>query len=353
MFLNKREFVLAATLLVPAHAFAGDQTDQQAYCAYVMEQAQAQRDLLRTPTGTAGFTQPETGLPMQVVGGASLGLSDFRKAGLTMDVARKNCELYKATTGAQQDIQYALPSLEKEALLNRLTLIEHASKSLDALMEQTSKMLDAQNATRLMLFSLQTTKIKLDADRADTQTKLTAIYVPPLSDQPLKELVAQKQSSEAGAQRALDKLSRQDNWDVALTVGVHQQVNPVAQGTQPYGLVTVSYNLASRAINKHLDRAVEAHDEWKKVQEGDVVRLMEVLRQQLVDSVTVQEARLKSLQEESKQIDKNLQLVAAPDTSTAFDFHNQLAAAQLLLQIETADAAFRIDRLREYLAKNY
>ena len=350
---NSWKFVMAAVLLFSAPAFAGDQEDQQAYCAYVIEQAQAQRDLLRTPTATAGVTQPETGLPIQLVGGASLGLSDFRKAGLTMDGARKNCEVYKATTEAQQDIQYALPSLEREALLNRLRLIDDASKSLDALLEQTSKMLEAQNATRLMLFNLQNTQIKLEADRADTQSKISAIYVPPLSDQPLKELVAEKQNSEEGEQKALDRLSRQNNWDVVLSVGMHQQINPVAQGVQPYGEVTVNYNLASRAINRHLDRAVNAHDEWKKVQEGDVVRQMEVLGQQLRDSVTAQEAKLKSLQEENKQIEKNLEFVVAPDTSAAFDFHNQLAAAQLLLQVETADASFRIGRLREYFEKNY
>jgi hypothetical protein len=350
---NKWRFALVAVLLVPAHAFAGDEKDQQAYCAYVIEQAQAQRDLLRTPTGVVGMTQPETGLPLQVVGGATLGLADLRKAGLTMEVARKNCELYSAATSAQQQIQYALASLDREALSNRLKLIEQGSNSLVDLMKQTSKMVEAQNATRLMLFSLQTTKIKLNADRADTQAKLTAIYTPTLTDLPLKELVARKENSEARAQTALDNLSRQDNWNVALTVGVHQQVNPVAQGAQPYGMVSVSYNLASRAINKHLDRAVEAHDEWKKLQEGEVVRGMETLRQQLVDTVAVQEARLQSLREESQQLDQNLRLVATPDTSTAFDFRNQLLAAQLLLQIETADATFRIERLREYLARNY
>lgn len=353
MSLNRWIIVLAAALLVPAHTFAGDEKDQQAYCAYVMEQAQAQRDLLRTPAGVVGMTQPETGLPLQVVGGATLGLADLRKAGLTMEVARKNCALYKATTDTQQEIQYALASLEKEALHNRLTMIERASQSLDALLEQTSKMVEAQNATRMMLFSLQTTKIKLTADHADTQAKLTAIYVPALSDLPLKELVAQKERSEAGEQKALNHLSRQDNWNVALTVGVHQQVNPVAQGTQPYGMVTVNYNLASHAINKHLDRAVEAHEEWKKLQEGDVVRGMEELRQQLVDNVAVQEARLQALLEESQLLDKNLQLVGTPDTSAALDFRNQTAAAQLLLQIETGDASFRMERLREFLARNY
>jgi hypothetical protein len=353
MIRNPWKSLLAAGLLCAAPAIARGQQDQQAYCTYVMEQAQAQRNLLRTPTATAGFTQPETGLPMQLVGGATLGLSDVRKAELTMDVARKNCELYKASTGAQQEIQFALPSMEKAALLNRLSLIEQASKSLDTLIAETAKMLEAQNATQLMLFTLQTSRIRLEADRADTHSKLSAIYVPPLSEQSLKELVAQKQNSEEGAQRVQDKLSRQNNWDVALTVGVHQQVNPIAQGAQPYGQVSVSYNLASRSINRHLDRAVEAHGEWKKVEENDVVRQMEVLRQQLVECVMVQEAKLKSLEEENKQLDRNLKLVAAPDTSAAFDFHNQLAATQLMLQIETGDAAFRIGRLHEYLAKNY
>jgi hypothetical protein len=353
MPLHSCKLLLVCALSVATPALAADLSDQLAYCSYVMEQAQAQRDLLRTPIALAGLTQPETGLPTQLIAGASVGLSSIRKSGLTIEAARKNCELYKATTGAQQDIQYGLSSLEKEALNNRLVLIDQASKSLDALMERTSKLVEAQNATRLMLFTLQTTRIRLDADRADTKSKITALYIPPLTDKTLKELVAEKLSSEANEQKALDKLSRQNNWDVALSVGVHQQVNPIAQNPQPYGAVSVNYNLASRAINKHLDHSVEAYSEWKKVQEGDVVRSADVLRQQLMDNVSVQESKLKSLQQESGQIDKNLQLVGSPDTSAAFDFHNQLTAAQLLLQIETGDASFRLDRLRQYLARNY
>jgi hypothetical protein len=352
---NYRKCLIAVALLFCSlNAFAGDLTDQLAYCSYVMEQATAQRDLWRTPMAIAGLTQPETGLPTQVVAGASLGLSNVWKAGLNMDVARKNCELYKATTSAQQDIQYAVPALEKEALTNRLALIDQASKSLDDLMTKTRQRVEAQNATRLMLFTLQTTKIRLDADRADTALKISALYTPPpLSDKPLKELVTEKQNEEMNEQKAIDKLNRQNNWDLALSVGVHQQVNPVQYGPQPYGALSVNYNLASHTINKHLDRTADAYAEWKKVQEGDVVRNMEVLRAQLAASVSAQEARLKSLQAESDEVDKNLQFVANPGTSAAFDFRNQLTAAQLLLQLETGDATFRLARLKDYLARNY
>jgi hypothetical protein len=353
MQLSRWKCVSLVVLLLPAGALAQSPNEGEAYCAYVMEQAEAQRDLLRTPTGLAGFTQPETGLPMQIVGGATLGLSNVRKAGLTMEAAQRECALYRTTTETQQAIQYAIPSLEKEALRNRLALIERAFASLNGLMEKTEKMVETQNATRMMLFALQTTRIKLDADRADTQAKLNVIYVPAMSDRPLKELVTEKESSETGEQKAVNKLSRQNNWDVALTVGLHQQLNPASQGPQPYGEVTVNYNFGSRAIDRHLDRAAEAHDEWKRAQESDVVRGMEALRQQLVDGVTAQAGRLKILQEEGAQIDKNLELVANPDTSAALDFNNQLTAARLLLEIEKGDASFRMQQLREYLTKNY
>ena len=73
----------------------------------------------------------------------------------------------------------------------------------------------------------------------------------------------------------------------------------------------------------------------------------EVLRQQLVDSVAAQQSKLKSLQQESAEIDRNLRALGEPDTSAGFDFYNQLTAAQLLVlvQVESSDATFRLDRV--------
>jgi hypothetical protein len=340
-----------AMLMIPT-AFAGDE-DQQTYCKFVTQQAAAQRDLLLTPNALAGATQPNTGLPTQLVWGVSGSLSNVRKAGLTVDAARKNCEVYSATASAQQAIQYALPSLEKHALQHRLELIQKASASLESLLATTTKMLDAQNITRPMAFALQTTKIKLEADRADTQSKIAAIYLPELSDRPVKELVAEKQSSEVNERQALTKLNRQNDWDVALSVGAHQQINPLVGNQGAYGEVTVSYNLASRAINKHLDQAAVAYDDWKKVQEGDVIRNAEVLKQQVVNGISVQDSRLKALQEEQRQIENNLQLLGTTETAAALDFRNQLTTAQLLLEIEIGDASFRLDRLKEFVGTNF
>ncbi len=327
--------------------------DAGAYCTYLMEQAEAQRNLLRTPTAQGGLTQPETGLPTQLVGGATLGVSDVRKASLTMEVARRNCDLYRSTTGVQQQLQYAIPRLERQALQNRLTLIDRASGQLSALIDATRTMMEQQNATRLMVFSLENTRIKLEADRADTQSKIAAIYVPDLSTTPLKQMIDQKQNQEIAEQQAQNRLNRQNNWDLALQVGVHQQVNPVAQGTQPYGSFSLSYNLAGRSIDRHLDNAVTAWGDWKKVQEGDVIRNMEVLHQELNATIAADEAKQQSLEQQMQEIDSDLKVVAAPDTTAAVDFRNQLEAARLLLAIEADDTAFRLSHLRDYLSTNF
>ncbi len=327
--------------------------DADTYCAYLTQQAEAQRNLLRTPTAQAGLTQPETGLPTQVVAGASLGVSDVKKAALTMEVARRNCDLYRSTTGVQQQLQYAIPMLERQALQNRLTLIDRASTQLSALMDSTRKMMEQQNATRLMVFSLENTRIKLESDRADTQSKIAAIYLPQLSTTPLKQTIDQKQNQEIAVQQAQDHLTRQNNWDLALQVGVHQQVNPVANGTQPYGSFSLSYNLAGRSIDRHLDNAVTAWGDWKKVQEGDVIRNMDVLHQELNATIAADEAKQQSLQEQMQEIDSDLKVVAAPDTTASVDFRNQLEAARLLLHIEVDDTAFRLSHLRDYCATNF
>jgi len=328
------------------------ETDQQAYCAYVSQQAEAQRDLLRTPSAVSGVTQASADLPAQMFWGVTSSLSDIRKSGLTVDAARKNCDLYVATTSSQQAILYALPNLEKQALQHRLELIRQASDDLDGLSATATKMLEVQNVTRPMLFALQTTRIKLDADRADTQSKLAALYVPEVNRQPIKQLVAQKQAGEAAEQAALEKLSRQSNWDVALSLGIRQQISPF-DDHGAYGAVTVSYNLGSPAIDKHLDQAARAYDDWKRVQQGDVVRNAEVLKQQLHLSLAAQEARLKSLQGEQDRVASNLQLISNVDTTAAFDFRNQLTTTRLLLQIETGDAGFRIQALQDFLTANY
>ena len=115
--------ILAVSVLLVSHP-AFSQTDEQAaYCTYVVEEASAQRNLLRTPTAVSGVTRSNTGTQPQVYWGITSSLANYSKGKFTMDVARTNCEVYRASTAAAWRIQYALAGLESDALQHRAGLI--------------------------------------------------------------------------------------------------------------------------------------------------------------------------------------------------------------------------------------
>src|SRR5580658_8805052 len=117
----KNLLIVATLLVLSTSAFAGENdTANAAYCKYITEQAAAQRDLLRTPQADIGPTVPSAGTAPQMVVGVTNSLSDDRKASLAMKVAKSGCDLYIATTEAQQHLLYAEPSIEKDVLRHRL-----------------------------------------------------------------------------------------------------------------------------------------------------------------------------------------------------------------------------------------
>ncbi len=349
---------LVATMVFSLSGFGAENQDADSFCKYQMEQAKAQRDLLRTPNLLSGLTQPETGLPMQAVWGLSNSLSSDKKSGLTMAVARKNCELYKAATATQQQVLYALSRVEQRALTHRLSLIQESSDKLDGLIDESAKRVEAQNMTQQMLYALRASKLKLAGDKLNTQTKIATLYAPGDDTVPLKDMLAQKQNDEIEEQKAIARLTRQSNWDVALTVGAHRQINTTTpvEGESPfaaYGQVSITYNLGSRSIGKHLDRAAAAYGDWKLEQAGDVVQSARVLKRQIVDSIAVEEDSLKVFQAQETEIQRNLRFVEGLDTSTALEFKNQLLVDELLLKVDLGDAIFRLGVLKEYLAVNF
>jgi hypothetical protein len=99
----------AAVMVLAANDVYSQTEEQNAYCGYVMQQALAQRNLLRTPEAVSGMSHANIGIPPQLYFGISDSLANYGKAKLTMDAARKDCESYRATAEATVHIQYALP----------------------------------------------------------------------------------------------------------------------------------------------------------------------------------------------------------------------------------------------------
>jgi hypothetical protein len=320
-----------------------------------MQQALAQRNLLRTPEAVSGISHANIGIPPQLYFGISDSLANYGKAKLTMDAARKDCESYRATAEATVHIQYALAMLERDALRHRIDSIEQAIEQLNVVITRTLRVVEVQNLTRPALYSIRSIRGKLVADRTSTELKLALLQVPEMvSNIPLKQLVLEKETRESEAQKSLAIANRPNSWDIRLEAGGRQRVsllfeNPVVA----YGGVAFNYNFGSRSNYGHLEGAAASYTAWKKALNGDVTHNARALEQQILRTISVEEAELKALREQEIEIDSNLQRLVGVDTASAMGFTNQLDSDKAVLQVEVKDVTFRLRGLRAYLKYNF
>jgi len=344
--------VLATFAAVPA--FGQAKNDADSYCAYVTEQAQSQKTLYRMPNLEAGVSQPTQAVPAETFAGVTSGLSNFRKSQLVGPAANDTCQLYRATVEAQERISYALPAIERDALAKRLELTTQAIDDLGELIAQNQKKVDARDATLDTLYLLQSAKAKLEADRGAAELTLSTLAVPALSEEPLKDLAAVKQSLELKTQEASAKLSKQDNWDVTVMVGVRHNASPFFS-TPPgaYGGFDARWNIGSWKRDRELDQTAGDYAEWKRQQDSDVLHGMAQLHEQILSAIEAQERALAAMQASEALIHANREKIKGVDTNAAILFDNQLVADELSLRVEIGTTQFRLARLKQYLTNNF
>ena len=345
--------VLFVVMLFAPVALAQNESD--AYCSYVKEQAQAEAIRLRTPASQTGVTQePIVGGIPQKFTGVTNSLSDDRKSVLVGRAAAADCGLYRTTLAVQRRITYALPAMERDALQNRLTLIQSALDELDRTSTEMKARVAVQDATVQSEYLLASARQKLVMDRTSTTLALAAIYVPELAQGKLMDLAAAKQGYELTKQRADNQVSNQQGWDVAIALGERQDVFPLfgSKNKGAYGNFTVTYNLGAHASAQHLEAAAKAYGTYKAVQQNDALQQIEILKKQVTESIAAREGSLAQLKEQDKLIGAHMMTVKEVDSAAAITFRNQLLADSLALRVEMGDAQFRLDALKKYLAEN-
>src|ERR1700722_8794309 len=156
----KKIFLLIAAVLSSCTAMYGQETQlaETAYCKYITEQANAQRDLLRSPSAIVGPTQPSAGTPPQMIFGLTGSLANNLKAPLAVRAAHAACDLYMAEAEAQQHLYFAAPKMERDALVHRLDLVQQGSDQLEKMIGDEEKMVQAKNVTRPALYYLQSAR---------------------------------------------------------------------------------------------------------------------------------------------------------------------------------------------------
>jgi hypothetical protein len=334
-----------------------DDPGSTAHCDYVIEQSVAKRDTLRTPKAMVGITQPETGLAEQMIVGVSQSVADIKRANIAMSLGRTNCNAYSADQEARKKLIFLLPATQQHVLENRLVLIQDAISKLNQMVAQNMKRVGAQNMTLPEVYPLQSAVLRLTSDRTSTLSGITSPYVPPQNPTPLKDLITQKRTTDHANQVNLVSMQKQDTWDVALSVGVHQELGPNSTpgitATGPYGSVNVTYNLGRSSINRHVDRSITKYDRWQESEFDDVEHQAGILKLQFEQIVAIQASQLDALNIQSAEVSRNLQALEGVDTDAAMAFRNQLNADGIVLHVDIDDVTFRIQTMKNLLAANF
>lgn len=347
-----------AVLFCCTAAFAGEKdAAEQAYCKYVTEQANAQRDLLRTPSAIVGPTQPSAGTPPQMIFGLTGSLANNLKAPLTTRAARAACDLFVAATEAQQHIYFAEPKMERDALLHRLDLVQQGSDQLEKMIREEEKKVQAQNVTRQALYYLQSARARLDMRRTSALTGLLP-DVPTMSDVPLRVLVSNKAQADEANQKAIAKLAKESGWDLSFTGGGRHQLGQFKSASTVsdfggFGEASLTYNFGRRSANAHLDNSVSGYLDWKNSQFDDIARQSAVLKKQIEDTLSLLQPQLAALLEHDAEIEASLRSIEGLDTSNALTFKNQLLADQIVLRVDIGDVQFRLAWLESYRQANF
>jgi hypothetical protein len=322
---------------------------QDAFCTYTQEQAMAQRDILRTPSAVSGFVQP-AGIAPELVAGVSLSLSSVKQSGLVMKAATTTCTLEQTTTAVQQKLLYALPSLERDAAIARRRFVQQAEADLEEGEADALELVAVQNLTRPAVYFYRQARVALDL------SVKAPVTVPAITSTPLRTLLDAKTTLEQANQTALSKISKQTSWDVAVSAGVHRQVTdftPTSTETGGYGTFSLTYNLARRAANKHLDKGVSAYIDWKHEQKDDVIQQAAVLKAQMESMVLDYRRQLDVLTTHEDAILKDIDSLKGVDTSNAAQFRSQLRADLIVLSVEVRDVRFRLAETEGFLVDNF
>ena len=176
------------------------------------------------------------------------------------------------TQEAKLQIQFAIPSVQRQALNSKLQQIKRAKDKLNRLLKIVQQKIEKQNDTLRSYYQLDSLKQRLDDAERDIEVNLSMQQPSKIKHVRLKALLSQIQVAEHKRQLTRNKLEKQYNWSVQLQTGAQQNVtnNNFNQSVQPYVAVFLRYNLVITRVghvcnltNRITERFVNLRRIWR------------------------------------------------------------------------------------------
>lgn len=243
--------------------------DVTAYCAYIKEKNQAKKNQLLSPDFIMRAQNSTNDYPFQnnIISALSKDLSDLGKAKQIENLMHDECHYYELNQQAKIQVAFALPTIERSALLFKLEQIQIVKNKLDALLNQIKHKIKNQNETLQNYYKIDSLLQKLEDIEQEIKVNLVMKQLPNIKLLGSKALSNQLWLAEKKRQLTRAKLQKLYNWSIQLQTGAQQNLsNNQNQAVQPYVALFLRYNLGSIFSNSNRDKSATHYVHWKNKQ---------------------------------------------------------------------------------------
>lgn len=347
-------FVLACCAF-SVHAQTVSESEKQAYCVYIEDQAKAEKTLDTGVQfyGRVGQSDTSSDNTTNAVIGAQKSLSKHLQGRSATRVASLECDLYRETLDVDRATKFAFLAVTQRVGAERSQALTDVLRIVDEEIAATRRRRKSGNGTLEDLLSLTERREAVFALFILAQTD-AAQAVPDWHPVNLKQAMDHIDGTTRSIEVELNHKQALQTWDVALVGGFLKPIDgsPVYMSTktQRFVALSVTYNFNARAYGRQLDETSTALLALRHQQNDDLFQRVVVLEKTVAQNLAIDQESLPTLVDDADRLGVEYAKIKKIDSPVALRIRAKLRIGLALATVELRMARLRISLLSQYHA---
>lgn len=334
--------------------------EEPGYCQYARNAAASEAAVLYAPElfGTVGAFQigdgdggTAFGEPrVRITVGAEASLAEILRGVTVRNHAEAECRRWRAMNALEGTLTAGLDVGAERALAARAAVLEEALPFLDRRLGELREEVKLAMATVEELDAAQLRAHALKELAAETAVQWARARGTATPTASLPELLKEYREADDEVERLEGRLRRNQAWDLRLRGG-YDEILEVEQDLPVFAALTLSYDLGNLWQHTAERRAREGRREWIRQEAGGVDQRIEQLLGSLRTAYEVQRRRLAEVETLKTDLEGQLRMVEAMQTSHVRRFRDYLHFELTRIRAEHAYLREQVAALAAFLGE--
>jgi hypothetical protein len=323
--------------------------DIKAYCQYIQTKNEVKKNTLMSPEFIVRAQNTNNDYPYQnnIITALSKDLSDLGKAKQLKILVQQECAYYKLKQEGLLQSEFALSNAQKKALRYKLRFLNSAKSKLVTQQRLVEQKIIDQNDTLTSIYEVDSALHHIDEAEREIEINLALLQPTNIHTHALNMLIHELSIADKNRQATLNKLEKLSQWSLQVQAGAqHNGFNfNHHESAQPYGALSLRYNLGSLVNHKALETSLNDYGHWKSQEVNGIQKKLMRLGQSIIYLKIAEKKRLNNLRAKYNKYFVLAKKLSRLNSSKAQKFSQQIKIDQLLLEIEIKYLKYFIQQL--------